>query len=177
MPSLAIKLTAILALGLSPLAALPLAGLCLLLAVLDAAQTVPAPVANKRSYWLPEFLAILGQLAKARVWPFYLALWLILGLPQLLSGDAAAPKAGLAASRGWSGSHQPGAGGRCACGKPLGHDKAAGAATGKPAISTEETLKRIEALKQRSMNSAPLMPSVKPAPPAQPPAATVPKAG
>jgi hypothetical protein len=152
MPTLAIKLGAVLALCLSGLGALPQAGVCFLLALLDAAQTVPPPTSEKPSSWLPEFLGILGQWITARVWPFYVGLWLILGLPQLLPGDPAAPPAGgLAASRAWNGAHQAGTGGRCACGKPMGHPQEPFAKSSPPSLSPQETMKRIEALKQRSL--------------------------
>ncbi|MBK8040871.1 MAG: hypothetical protein IPK22_27615 [Verrucomicrobiaceae bacterium] len=99
-----------------------------------------------------------------RVGPFYLALALLTwaGLEARLGdrekGRLGEGGSGLAASRSWSAAdassaHQPGSqSGLCACGKPLGHDKA-----GAP--TSPEATKRIEALKKRTMSSAPFVPA------------------
>lgn len=89
-------------------------------------------------------------------WGFYalligLACWI---LNERQPSFAPAASTSLAASRGWPmvdpavTDHATGAAGRCACGKPLGHDKTA-------ATSPAEAAKRIEALKKRTMNPAP----------------------
>lgn len=107
---------------------------------------------------------LLRQLFSRRVGPFYLALAALTWagwserLRDLERGRRGDSSNGLAASRGWSaadasGAHQPGSqSGLCACGKPLGHDKA-----GAP--PSPEATKRIEALKKRTMSAAPSVPA------------------
>jgi len=97
------------------------------------------------------------QRARLWQWGFYgllmgLSCWVL--LERQPRNGAAGGASSLAASRGWPvadpavSNHAPGAAGRCACGKQLGHDKTA-------ATSPAEAAKRTEAIKKRTMNPTP----------------------
>lgn len=146
---------------------LVVAGLLSLLALLDAAQGKVGEGARERieerrekraigandKALMMEASELLRRLLSRRVGPFYLALAGLAWLGFQVQPQDNASR-GLAASRGWGSeagnAHQATAAGLCACGKPLGHDKAA---TAK--VSAEEAAKRVEALKKRTMNPAP----------------------
>ena len=113
---------------------------------------------------MTDAVQMVRQLFSRRVGPFYLALAVLTwaGLEarhgDREKGRLGEAESGLPASRGWSaadasGAHQPSSqSGLCACGKPLGHDKA-----GAP--PSPEATKRIEALKKRTMSAAPSVPA------------------
>ena len=135
---------------------------------------------KKQKPLMEDLGALIRQLFSRRVGPFYLALAALTwaGWSERIGegemgrlGDAK----GMAATRGWGveagAAHQPGKSGLCACGKPLGHDKAGA----PPPITPEEAAKRAEAIQKRTMKPAPLSlpaaslpgigPNAKPLPP------------
>lgn len=102
---------------------------------------------------MTDAVQMVRQLFSRRVGPFYLALAVLTwaGL-EARHGDREKGRRGWTAAEA-GGAHQPNSqSGLCACGKPLGHDKA-GAST------SPEATKRIEALKKRTMSSAPSVPA------------------
>lgn len=186
-----LKCIAVLLVGLSGQREAVLIGLCLLVGLLDAAQSVHAEENPRRTYWLTQLTGLLKQFFSLRVWPFYALLMTVVMLMggQRGSGPAVGPtgpvKGGLGASRGWAdgaggGAVTHGAGtasGLCACGKPLGHEKSSIGQGGSgqaaaPPPSAAQISARIEKLKQRGMtvpakaNQLPgLGPNTKPLPP------------
>jgi len=183
--SIHIKLTTTLLVILPPLGYASIAAMGLLLALLNAAQTVPPEQQPRRSCWLPQFLAVLRQFINPRFWPFYVAL---LGIVWLDHGGLGSGSEATGGRGGWGSAavagHGPGAStGLCACGKPIGHDKTSGARPGgsfpatpsaTPPPSAAETAARLEKLKQRSMIPPPargasqlpgIGPNAKPLPP------------
>jgi hypothetical protein len=156
--------------GGSAVGALPMlvvAGLLSLLALLDAAQGKVEEGARERledrgekraigasdKALMMEVSEVVRRLLSRRVGPFYLALAGLAWLGFQIQPQDNASR-GLAASRGWGSeagnAHQATAAGLCACGKPLGHENA-----GTPKLSPEEAVKRVEALKKRTMKPVP----------------------
>jgi hypothetical protein len=175
--------------------------LCLLVGLVDAAQSVIPEEHPRRTYWLTQLTGLLKQFFSLRVWPFYallLAVVLLTGGQRPASGQTTPVKGGLGANRGWGDgasavSHGQGStSGLCACGKPLGHEKSGSANNAKsatPPPSAAEISTRLEKLKQRGMtppvnvnqlpglgpNSKPLPPGLKPNPDAKLPEGVNPK--
>lgn len=161
-------------------------GFGFLFALLDASAGVEEGSGEKREDrkrpkpLMEDAGALLRQLFSRRVGPFYLALAVLtLAGWSERRGEGEMGRLGdgkgMAATRGWgveAGSgHQPGKSGLCACGKPLGHDKAGA----PPPITPEEAAKQAEAIQKRTMKPAPLSlpaaslpgigPNAKPLPP------------
>ncbi len=196
-----LKGIAVLLVGLSGQLEAVLISLCLLVGLVDAAQSVDAEENPRRTYWLTQLTGLLKQFFSLRVWPFYallLAVVLLTAGQRPESGPTNSVKGGLGANRGWGDgasavSHGQGAtSGLCACGKPLGHEKSGSANNAKsatPPPSAAEISNRLEKLKQRGMtppvnvyqlpglgpNSKPLPPGLKPNPDAKLPEGVIPK--
>ena len=81
-----------------------LISLCLLVGLVDAAQSVIPEEHPRRTYWLTQLTGLLKQFFSLRVWPFYA---LLLAVVLLAAGQrpASSPtnpvKGGLGANRGW----------------------------------------------------------------------------
>jgi hypothetical protein len=196
-----LKGIAVLLVGLSGQLEAALISLCLLVGLVDAAQSVIPEEHPRRTYWLTQLTGLLKQFFSLRVWPFYallLAVVMLTGGQRPASGPSNPVKGGLGANRGWGDgasatSHGQGStSGLCACGKPLGHDKSGSANNAKsatPPPSAAEISNRVEKLKQRGMtppvnvnqlpglgpNSKPLPPGLKPNPDAKLPEGVNPK--
>jgi len=196
-----LKGIAVLLVGLSGQREATVIGLCLLVGLVDAAQSVIPEEHPRRTYWLTQLTGLLKQFFSLRVWPFYallLAVVMLTGGQRPASGPTSPVKGGLGANRGWSDgasavSHGQGAtSGLCACGKPLGHEKSGSANNAKsatPPPSAAEISTRLDKLKQRGMtppvnvnqlpglgpNSKPLPPGLKPNPDAKLPEGVIPK--
>jgi hypothetical protein len=161
-------------------------GFGFLFALLDASAGVEEGSGEKREDrkrqkpLMEDAGALIRQLFSRRVGPFYLALAVLtLAGWSERRGEGEMGRLGdgkgLAATRGWgaeAGSgHQPGKSGLCACGKPLGHDKAGA----PPPITPEEAAKQAEAIQKRTMKPVPrslpaanlpgIGPNAKPLPP------------
>ncbi len=196
-----LKGIAVLFVGLSGQREVVLICLCLLVGLVDAAQSVIPEEHPRRTYWLTQLTGLLKQFFSLRVWPFYallLAVVLLMADQRPASGPTNPVKGGLGANRGWGDgasavSHGQGAtSGLCACGKPLGHEKsgsANNANSATPPPSAAEISTRLEKLKQRGMtppvnvnqlpglgpNSKPLPPGLKPNPDTKLPEGVIPK--
>ena len=196
-----LKGLSVLLVGLSGQLEAVLISLCLLVGLVDAAQSVIPEENPRRTYWLTQLTGLLKQFFSLRVWPFYallLTVVLLMAGQRPESGPTKPVKGGLGANRGWGDgasavSHGQGAtSGLCACGKPLGHEKSGSANNTKsatPPPSAAEISTRLEKLKQRGMtppvnvnqlpglgpNSKPLPPGLKPNPDAKLPEGVIPK--
>lgn len=119
-----------------------------MLAVIDASQ---CSIATNGS--APVGRPIFSALCDRAVWPFYvlviLLTWFVMAEREARAQAQSATS--LSASRGWGPDgnlHAPGGSGRCACGKPLGHDQS-------QSLPPGEVSKRIESLKKRTFSPAP----------------------